>query len=380
MMTMMCLSGCSMLDNWLLGKDNTVPPTPLKSFKEQVNLTPKWRQVVTVRRARAEGFYNLRPIVLDNTVYTAAADGSVEARDNRTGKLLWRNHLNAALSSGPVVNQSYLVVGSEDASLFLLNRATGKLLWHKVLSNAILAAPALSTHFVLAKTIDSTLYAVDIKTGHIRWQHQESSPELVLRASSAPVVSGNIIVSGFANGKVYAFSHQGVPIWVEAIGYPKGSSEVERMIDVDATPIVVGRRVYAVSYQGMLMALSLDTSKVLWKRSLSSFRNMTRVRGTLYVTDSNSHIWAINEKNGVVLWHQKALSHRGVTAPVATPLGLLLADKFGVIHLLSYDNGLVIGRQKVTSDRIDSAPRVVGRAIYLQTARGVLHHLIEQPA
>ncbi len=374
---LVAMSSCTWMDNWILGKDNTIPPSKLTRVDEKVRLQSKWQQSVTQRRLRSEGFYHLRPTVKDGAVYTATADGTIQKRNPISGKLIWSHHLNATLASGPTVNHGELSVGTEDANLFLLNAQDGAVKWHKLLSNSVLASPMMTNHLVVAKTIDSKLYAFDKASGVLAWQYQERSPDLILRAASSPTAQGDLLVSGFADGKVMGFNLSGRPIWVESLSLPKGSSDVERMIDVDATPIITSQAVYAVGYQGQLAALSRVNGQKLWSRRLSSYQNMTLNRGNLYVTDSNGGVWAVSTRSGTVLWHQKALLYRHLTAPVASPLGLLIADKLGFVHVLSYETGSIIGRQKVTDDKIDAAPVASGRAVYVLTARGTLHHLIE---
>lgn len=375
------LMSCATVDNWMLGKDNTKQPNPLTPVvSKKVALKSNWQQSVNVRRSNSEGLFKLKPYVYQGAVYTAASDGSIQKRNPVNAKVIWSKHLNVAIAGGPVVNQGLLAVGTEDANVFVLDANTGETKWHALLSNSVLSAPKIEGSHLVVKTIDSTVYDYNVEHGVLNWKYQEQSPDLILRAASSPLVTNGHVYIGFANGKVYSFSTAGQGLWMQNVSYSKGASEVERMVDVDATPIVANGNVYAVGYQGQVAALAAHNGQVLWHRDLSSYRNMTLKSGVLYLTDSHSGIWAVNASNGSVLWRQDALNYRGVTAPVASPLGLLIADKLGYLHVLSYQNGTVIGRAQVTSDIIDASPTVAGRDIFVQTAKGMLYQLTESPA
>ena len=42
------------------------------------------------------------------------------------------------------------------------------------------------------------------------------------------------------------------------------------MVDIDASPVVKDGIVYAVSFQGKVAAVELETGKIIWARDMSS--------------------------------------------------------------------------------------------------------------
>ena len=91
---------------------------------------------------------------------------------------------------------------------------------------------------------------------------------------AAPVklmVTDNMVLSGFDSGKLIAFnSSNGSLVWEARIALPKGRTELERMVDIDGQPLLVGDVIYAVTYQGRLGALSRGTGRSLWFQDSSS--------------------------------------------------------------------------------------------------------------
>ncbi len=49
-----------------------------------------------------------------------------------------------------------------------------------------------------------------------------------------------------------------------------GPTEIDRLSDVDTTPVVVNGVVYALAYNGNLTALDLRSGQIMWKRELGS--------------------------------------------------------------------------------------------------------------
>ena len=53
---------------------------------------------------------------------------------------------------------------------------------------------------------------------------------------------------------------------------PQGRSELDRIVDVDGSPLITANAVYAASFQGRLSAIRPTDGTVLWERDTSSYR------------------------------------------------------------------------------------------------------------
>ncbi|MCE3043814.1 outer membrane protein assembly factor BamB [Legionella sp. 16cNR16C] len=366
------LTACSTVDDYLLGKDNTPVPNELEPIKPKVALTEKWS--VPVSRAKHSGNYlKLQPVIVGNTIYTADASGSVEAIDKKNGKILWSRKLDNVLVSGPSVGAGYIAVGTENSKVIVLKQADGSDGWQASVSGEVLSKPVIAQGKVLAKTIDGNLYAFNLASGEQLWVSDHGAPGLVLKASSSPVVVNNqTALVGYSDGKMDAVDIQtGHVIWQRSIAFASGASDVERLVDIDADPIVEGQTVILGSYQGYVGAFSLSDGQFIWRKPASIYKNMTVQGNTLYLTDSEDVVWAINKQNGQVNWKQVALKARGLTEPVISGDRLLIGDKTGMLHVLSAQSGEFISRAQVGS-AIISTPSVSGKDVYVMTNNGKL--------
>ena len=71
-------------------------------------------------------------------------------------------------------------------------------------------------------------------------------------------MANDVVYTGFASGKVTALrAENGEPIWEQRVMLPEGRSELERIVDVDSTPLIAGGALFAVAYQGRAVGMSL---------------------------------------------------------------------------------------------------------------------------
>ncbi len=368
------LPACTQIDNYMLGKDNTPTPSALPDVPSKASLVEHWS--VAMGKASSAGSYlKLKPVVRGNVIYAANASGVVQSFDKNNGHLLWSTALGVGLISGPSIADGYIALGSNRSSVILLKQNDGKEIQQFKVSGDALSKPVITQNKVIIKTIDGYLYAFDLKSGQKQWMSEHGSPSLILKASSSPVLMGKLALVGFSDGKLDAIDlTSGSVIWQRSIAYASGSSDVERLVDIDADPIVRGEVVYLATYQGYIGALSLQSGQFVWRKPASIYKNMAIDQSTLYVTDSEDIVWAIDRHNGQVKWQQPALKARGLTEPVLVGDRLIVGDRTGYLHVISTYTGEFLAR-KLLSGPIDIAPTISGRSVYVMTANGKLSRL-----
>ncbi|KTD28778.1 PQQ (pyrrolo quinoline) WD40-like repeat, enzyme repeat domain protein [Legionella maceachernii] len=365
------LQACSKVDDYMLGKDNTPAPAALEPITPKAKVVEKW-SVPIGGSQKNNAHLKLIPEIVGNVVYTADASGLVQAINRSNGKLLWSKNLDHGLVSGPTVAAGVIAVGTDASAIVLLKQADGSQLWQQKLSGEVLAKPVITANKIIAKTIDGNLYAFNLANGEKLWLSDHGAPSLILKASSSPVVVGNLVLVGYSDGKMDAVDIQtGRLVWRRSIAYASGASDVERLVDIDADPIVRGNVAYLASYQGYIGALSLTDGQFIWRKPASVYRNMTIDSKTIYLTDSDDIVWAINRQNGQVNWKQVALKARGLTEPVLVGDRLVVGDKTGLLHVLATQNGELISRTEV-GGAITTAPSAAGNTIYVMSADGKL--------
>ncbi|MBI2786555.1 MAG: outer membrane protein assembly factor BamB [Legionella longbeachae] len=366
------IQGCSKLDDYLLGKDNTPKPKELKEVQDKVKVSKNWTASIG-KPPKNKEYLRLQPAIQNGIIYTADASGLVQAVKKNNGEIKWSTPLNHGLVSGPAVANGYIVVGTNNSSLVVLNQTDGKKLWQTKISGEVLSPPAISGKKVIIKTIDGRVYAFNLVNGKQLWMMEHGSPSLVLKASSSPIILGNLVLIGFSDGKLDALDIEtGRVVWQRSIAYASGSSDVERLVDIDSDPIVENNIVYLASYQGYIGALSLANGQFLWRKPGSVYKNMILSGNALYLTDSQDIVWSINKNTGQVNWKQTALKARVLTEPALVKNDLVVGDKTGYLHFIDSQTGEILAHSKI-SGGISVSPSVIGKKLYVLTDNGMLN-------
>ncbi|MDX2463766.1 MAG: outer membrane protein assembly factor BamB [Porticoccus sp.] len=338
-------------------------PAKLTSFDQEVHPVKLWS-------TRAVGDYEsvgtgLQPVLGHGKIYVADSEGSIVAIDAGSGKKVWKVALDTPLGGGVGIGGELVFVGSSNGDVIALEAETGTERWRTQLSSEILAAPSGNGDIVVAQVQDGRIVGLDAQSGMERWQFEIEVPVLSLRGTSAPLVEGNTVIAGFANGKVYAFAAAtGDMMWENRITVPQGRSELERMVDIDGQPLLVGDIVYAAGYQGRIGAVS-RTGRGIWYQDVSSVHGPAHGLQQIYVAEVDGQVKAMRATSGRVLWTNNQLSHRTLNRPSVAGGYLLVADIQGYLHILSQTDGHFVGRTRVDSSGV-SAPMVTdGDIIYI---------------
>jgi outer membrane protein assembly factor BamB len=362
------LAGCA---SFLPDKDNTEPPAPLPEFEPSVRLHTLWQKDTGV--GVDEQFVKLVPAVYGDVVVIADRKGMVRALDAGTGTGVWTRETGAPLSAGPGIGDGLVLVGTSDAEVIALDTRAGEIAWRAEVSSEVLSVPRIDRDVVVVQTVDGNVTALNAEDGSQRWIYDRSVPTLTLRGTSSPVLAGGLVLAGFASGKLAALGlDDGRVLWEASIAVPRGRSELERMVDLDADPVVMGNIVFVASYQGRVAAVDISSGRTVWSRDMSSYAGVAVDYSQLYVTDEHSEVWALDLANGGSLWKQDRLRARSLTAPEYYADYVALGDFEGYIHLLSRIDGRLAGRTRVDSSGILAHPVAVGGILYVYSKDGTL--------
>ncbi len=344
------LTGCSLFAD----EDNSEPPAKLEPFEQQVRLVSLWSR--DTGEGTREQRVKLVPAVYGERVYAADRSGSVLAYELDSGKQVWHSKTGLAISAGAGVSDGLVLVGSSEAELVALDSDTGEELWRTSVSSEILSVPQVGDGVVVVQTVDGNIAGLDAGDGKRLWVHDRSAPVLTLRGTGTPLVEQGVVLAGFANGKMIALEIQsGRQMWEVAVAVSRGRSELQRIVDLDADAVISDGILYVASYQGRLVAISLQDGRMLWNRDMSAYAGIAVDSRQVYVSDADSELWALDRGTGASLWKQGKLRRRDLTGPVVIGEYVGVGDFDGYIHLLTQADGTVAGRVRVDSAGIQAA-------------------------
>ncbi len=361
------LAGCASLDAINPFAKKGPKMADLKPFTATAQTRVVWQESLG-----KSGDYAFTPAVSGSSVYAAGSNGTVMRIDE--GKTVWKIEAGQRLSAGVGTDGRLVAVGSPEGDLLVFSAADGKLAWKAKATSEILAPPAVGEGLVVVRSGDNRLIAYDAADGKRKWIFQRPAPALSLRAIAAPVIDGKYVFAGFPGGKLIAVSlSNGAPVWEGTVALPKGTTELERIADISSSPVIVGRTICSVAYQGRVACFDLGNGNLIWARDVSSSVGLTMDSRHLFVSDDKGAVHALDLASGASLWKQDALSLRRVSAPLVRRNLVAVADVQGVVHFLNREDGAFAARLTTDGGAVVAPPQPLGRNLLVQTSKGGLY-------
>lgn len=389
-----CLvSGCSWF-SWLpfVGGDDAeseLEPAKLVKFDAEIRLRREWG--TGVGDGLGKKYLRIRPALAADRLFVADGYGVVEARERFTGDRLWRvrvdddprgplsalnifNRRDPSFLTGAVgLAHGFVLVGNAYGEVIALSASDGAEVWRTEVGSEVLAPPVGGDELVFVRTIDGRLLALERDDGSVRWSFDNQVPVLTLRGTGTPVFEDGVVYAGFANGMVAAVrAENGEPIWQHRVMLPEGRSELDRMVDVDGTPVLAGGVLYVAAYQGQLKALRASDGSLLWEKDIPSHVDLAEGYGNIYVVDDDDVVHAIDRRTAEEVWSQRGLFRRNLSGPIAFSNYLVVGDEDGYLHVLAQSDGRFLGRTRVDGDGIRSRPVVASELFYVLGNSGTL--------
>jgi outer membrane protein assembly factor BamB/predicted phosphodiesterase len=281
-----------------------------------------------------------------NQVIGTDTDGWLFALNKENGKKEWAFRTHGKIYSTPAVSGDYVVVASTDR--FIYGVRAGKLVWKYETQKPVVAAPVISGDTVFIGAGDGHFRALSVGTGKLLWDFDQVKGFVVDR----PLLYGGMIYFGCWNNDLYALDQgTGKLVWK----WNNGSTN--RMFSPAACyPVAAHGRVFIVAPDNIMTAFDAMSGNVIWRQRAPKMRvresmglsadsalvyvktmegvligvathsDSLRIdwqpaiqlgyelcptplledKGIVYVPTHSGVVWAIDKKNGGVLWRYKA--------------------------------------------------------------------------
>ncbi len=349
-------SGCKSDDNKAIEWGTYQEPVTPQTLPEAVGaseLKVLWRK--NLGAGAEQGYAILKPAYAagGDGLYAASRNGKVFKLNPKTGATQWQRDLNAEIFSGVGVGDSLVVVALDSGTLVALRGDTGDVLWESPLGRQISAIPVVGQGRVVARTAGGVVVGLRADTGELAWSFEREVPGLSIHGDSTPVISGDVVLAGLANGRLIANNVvTGREYWETEVSFASGRNELERLTDSDAAPLVSATMVYAATYQGNVVALRLQNAEVIWKAKVSSRLPMSLGGERLLVTGDLGEVVAIDAESGETLWTQDGFRGHGMSRPLVVNERVVVGDAAGNIYSLNLNDGTLLEKRKVVSSAV----------------------------
>ena len=314
--------------------------------------------------------YTFTPAVVGDVVYVAGHNGKVSKLVD--GKVAWTIDAGQPLSAGVGANGNIVVVGTPKGEVLAFTTEDGKAKWKAKVSSEVLAAPRVGDDGVAVKSGDNQVFLLDAGDGGRKWVYQRSTPPLSVRGAGSPVFADRYLFVGYPGGKLLALSLQnGAPVWEGTVALPKGATELDRVADIVASPVVDGQQICAVAFQGRVACFDMGQGgAMIWSRDLSSVTGLAMDGRYLFVADDKGSVYGLDRQTGSSLWKQDKLKNRRLSAPVVRRGLVAVADGEGIVHFMSREDGSFAARQKTDGTPVRAPLQLLGSSVLVQTTGG----------
>lgn len=347
-------------------------PVKLVQIAEPISvLQPVFSTDIGNKKASKKDPLDLQVGYVNGQIVTASRGGDLTGF-NSAGERLWSINVGDQITGGVALDalSQTAIISTRGGQVMAFDNVTGAKRWQKQLSGSVLTPALITNNRVILSANDGFLHGLSLQTGQSVWQFATQVPAISVRGSAAPtLLDSKTALLATADGRLHAVTtDSGLPQWSRRVGVGTGSSEVERMSDVDGTPIVDKNQLFAISYSGQLLGIDLASRQVMFVNELASLKSLAVNNQQVIGTSLEGKVVAYNRSNGEVLWESEELAYRHLTNPVMIGNYIAVGDFDGMVHLFDPASGKIVSR--VQTKGALSSLQVQGSRLMTQSTSG----------
>lgn len=337
-------------------------PAPLAPVNALLGVRQAWSLSVGASAAP------LTPAVLGNQLWVGSTDGSVVALDAAAGRELWRAQAGAPLAAG--VGSDGNTVAVVTVANELVAMEAGRVVWRARLGVGVFTPPLVAGRRVFVLGADRSLRAFDAANGARLWQQNRPGDALTLRQAGLLMAQGDTLVAG-QQGRLAGFDpNSGALRWDSVIASPRGTNEIERLVELVAGVSRQGNQLCVRAFQAAVGCVDTTRGTTVWSRAAAGSTGVAGDDNLLFGTEATGRVLAWQRASGEPAWNSDRFLHRGLTAPVVVGRSVVFGDATGFVHMLARQDGAVLNRLSTDGSGLAAAPVLAGDTLVAVTRKG----------
>lgn len=306
--------------------------------------------------------------VNEGTVAVASSDGVLVLLDARTGVEQWRTNVGSQISAGVGSDGRFAAVVTRTNELVTLDG--GREIWRQKLPAQSFTAPLVAGGRVFVLAADRSVTAFDGLTGRKLWAQQRPGESLVLRQAGVLLAVGDTLVTGLSGRLVGISPANGAILWESPIASPRGTNDIERLVDLVGRVSREGDVVCARAFQAAVGCVSATRGTLLWTKPAFGYVGVHGDDKQVYGVESDGKVMAWRRVDGERAWVSERLRYRGLTAPLVVGRSIAMGDDSGLVHLLSREDGSALARVATDGTAVVAAPVLAAGTLVVVTRSG----------
>ncbi len=314
-----------------------------------LHVHPAWRKVVGGGSFAAETHRHLASAAVDvehGRVALGPGNGWFYCFDAQSGEPLWKDEI-AGAAGRAILDDGRILVGTVDGLLIAYDEfpktapiprsqvLLGQRLWSYRIAGAIQKAPVVDGDRVLFVDGQNAVYALDRKTGAWRWQYRRKAPDdFSLNGESSVLVSDGRAYVGFSDGHLVALdAASGTLIWDRDL-----APEHHKFQDIDATPVLLNKQLFAASMASGLHALDPESGELRWNLPISGISSMAVADDDLVLSLEDS-ICRVDGHDGRMKWRTSFGDAGAPSEPIIGQGVIAVSVSQDGLHILDAESG-----------------------------------------
>ncbi len=311
------------------------------------------------------------PAVVGNVVVVTSTDGTVAALDAASGRDVWRTNAGGPVATGAGFDGKLAAVVTRDNELVALDSsASAKPLWRMRLAAQAYTAPLVAGGRVFVLAADRSVTAFDGATGRKLWVQSRPGEPLVLQQPGSLQAVGDTLVAGLSGRLVGLNPNNGTVRWEVPLASPRGTNEIERLVDIVGRTSRIDNVVCARAYQAAIGCVDAARGTLLWTKPANAAEGVHGDEGLVVGSELDGKIIAYKRADGERVWTSDRLQYRNLTAPLLLGRSVVVGDSTGLVHFVSREDGSPLNRLPTDSSGIAAPPVVAGTSLVVVTRNG----------
>lgn len=367
-----------------------IAPAPHLMLPESLTVT----QTINAGDALDDGrLLTATPTLAEGKIFTIDGVGIVTAHSvAKPGDRLWQYRIETGETANDIFGHSIGKVRKEftggnltyASGLLFVTTALGDIIaldardgsprWKQNAGVPIKSPPFASAGKVMFVTADNRLVALSATKGEFQWSHAGLGEETSTLGSPSPVAAGGIVVVAYSSGEIYGLGTEtGQPVWRASLaGIPGRGLSRLALNDIDATPVIAGGTVYALGYEGGIMAaIDLHSGEARWRQEISGTKTPWFAGDYLFLITSQNELIGVHAPTGRIKWATPLPQNEEVdrvlwNGPVMAGNRLIVTASDGRLVSFSPKNGKEISSISIPKD-IYLPPIIANGILYLLT-------------
>jgi outer membrane protein assembly factor BamB len=158
--------------------------------------------------------------------------------------------------------------------------------------------------------------------------------------------------------------------WDAPVATPRGTNDVERLVDLVGRVSRVGDSVCTRAFQAAVGCVNAGNGTVAWTRPSAGYQGVHGDDRLVFGPERDGNVVAWRRADGERAWVSERLRYRELTAPLSLGRSVIVGDESGTVHFLSREDGTPLTRVTTDGSAIVAAPVVADDTLVVVTRKG----------